>query len=108
MVPTKLGMHLSEYLTRAFPNLISFDYTKEMEKDLDLIASGKLAKQELLQEFYSNLTESISKNTEGIADNNDVKCPKCGTTMILRRNKWGKLFYGCPQYPNCNGIVNVK
>lgn len=108
LVPTKLGMRLSEYLARAFPDLISFDYTKEMEKDLDLIASGKLAKQDLLHDFYINLTESMSKNTEGVMSQEEVKCPKCGASMVLRRNKWGKMFYGCSQYPNCNGIVNTK
>ena len=108
IVPTQLGMHLSEYLTRAFPNIISLTYTKEMEKDLDLVAEGKLTKSELLNTFFTNLTESISKNTEGQQNLTDQICPLCGAPMILRRNKWGKLFYGCSKYPTCHGITNVK
>lgn len=108
IVPTSLGMHLSEYLSRAFPDVISLTYTKEMEKDLDLVAEGKLTKSELLGTFFDNLTESMSKNTEGKDTGTDQKCPLCGASLILRRNKWGKLFYGCSTYPECRGIVNVK
>jgi DNA topoisomerase-1 len=36
------------------------------------------------------------------------KCPKCGGDMVIRRSRFGKLFYGCASYPNCNGIVNLK
>lgn len=38
-------------------------------------------------------------------------CPACGGTMVLRRAKRGqnagKEFWGCSQYPKCNGLVNL-
>ena len=108
LIPTALGMHLSEYLSRAFPNIISLTYTKEMEKNLDLVATGKLNKLELLNSFFNNLVESMSKNTEGKDSNSSQECPLCKAPMILRRNKWGKLFYGCSKYPTCHGIINIK
>ena len=41
-----------------------------------------------------------------------VLCPRCGAPMVLRtakRGEWaGNQFYGCSNYPNCNGIVNIK
>jgi DNA topoisomerase-1 len=33
----------------------------------------------------------------------DMKCDKCGAGMILRVGKFGK-FYGCSNYPKCNGV----
>ncbi|MGD0339933.1 MAG: topoisomerase DNA-binding C4 zinc finger domain-containing protein [Bacteroidota bacterium] len=38
-------------------------------------------------------------------------CPKCGQKMILRIAKQGpnagNKFWGCSDYPNCRGIVNI-
>lgn len=38
-------------------------------------------------------------------------CPKCGSEMALRTAKQGerkgKEFWGCTNYPKCNGIVNI-
>lgn len=34
----------------------------------------------------------------------DVKCPKCDGSVVVRKTKKGRLFYGCSNYPNCNFI----
>lgn len=44
------------------------------------------------------------KNTKPIITKIDVKCPKCGSDIILRRGKGGRAFYGCSGYPNCNQV----
>jgi hypothetical protein len=31
-------------------------------------------------------------------------CPKCGGRTVLRSGAWG-TFYGCEQYPSCDGVV---
>ncbi len=32
-------------------------------------------------------------------------CPKCNATMVIRsRKKDGKEFFGCSQYPKCDGV----
>lgn len=36
-----------------------------------------------------------------------VKCPKCFSSMVKRKSKWGE-FFGCSTYPKCNGIVKCK
>lgn len=36
-------------------------------------------------------------------------CPKCGGKMILRTNKMrGNQFYGCSQFPKCNGTMGYS
>ncbi len=45
------------------------------------------------------------KNTKKIVDETVGKCPKCGSTLIGRRGKSGKKFYGCSSYPNCNFVA---
>ena len=34
-------------------------------------------------------------------------CPKCGGPTALRSGTWG-TFYGCEQYPTCDGVVKNK
>ena len=34
----------------------------------------------------------------------DVSCPKCSGSVVVRKTKKGRLFYGCSNYPNCDFI----
>ena len=36
----------------------------------------------------------------------DQPCPKCGGEMKVRSGRFG-VFFGCANYPKCNGIVNI-
>ena len=111
IVPTERGMQLASFLDRAFNNVINLDYTSNMEKDLDLIASGKKDRLSFLTDFYNTLENTIKSNpetAEAVIQGEPQICPKCGAPMILRRSKFGKLFYGCSKYPKCNGLINVK
>ncbi len=42
----------------------------------------------------------------------EVRCPKCGSLMILRSAKRGPnaggKFYGCSRYPKCKATVPFK
>ncbi len=44
------------------------------------------------------------KNTKPIVKTIGVKCPSCGSDLIVRRSQKGKLFYGCSGYPACNQV----
>lgn len=53
------------------------------------------------------------KNTKPIVEKVGVSCPSCGSDIVARRSKRGRLFYGCSGYPNCkmvfwNKPVNKK
>jgi len=111
IVPTDRGMQLAAFLDRSFNNVINLDYTSEMEKSLDKIAAGKEKKSQFLTEFYNNLENTIKNNkeiqTDPLAGEAKV-CPECGAPMVIRRSKFGKLFYGCSKYPKCRGIININ
>jgi DNA topoisomerase-1 len=109
IVPTDRGMQLAEYCNRSFPTLININYTKDMEETLDKIASGKTLWLDYMEIFYNNLQEIISATNEtGIAPEMPEKeCPNCGNPMVVRRSRFGKLFYGCSTYPKCNGIIGI-
>lgn len=107
IVPTLKGTQLSEFLDRSFSNIINLEYTKNMEEQLDLIAENKLNKIKFLTDFYNELTKTIEENTEEV-EQEEKHCPICGSKMQIRRSRFGKLFYGCSQYPDCRGIVGIN
>jgi DNA topoisomerase-1 len=109
IVPTDRGMQLAEYCNRAFPTLINFNYTKEMEESLDKIASGELDMLTYMNGFYSNLKSIIESTGEvGLtSDLGEKTCPECGSAMVVRRSRFGRLFFGCSAYPKCRGIVSI-
>lgn len=109
IVPTDRGMQLADYCDRSFPSLINLNFTKEMEESLDKIAAGKILWLDYMENFYKHLQEVIGTTNEtGIATELPEKlCPKCGSAMVVRRSRFGKLFYGCSKYPTCNGIISI-
>ena len=80
-----------------------------MEETLDSIAAGKTMWLDYMEIFYNNLQDIVNTTNEtGIAPELPEKiCPICGSTMVVRRSRFGRLFYGCSTYPKCNGIVSM-
>jgi restriction system protein len=56
----------------------------------------------------STQTESMATSP---ASTGAVNCPRCGADMVLRTAKRGAnagaRFYGCSQFPDCNGIREI-
>lgn len=48
------------------------------------------------------------KNTKPIITKVDAKCPKCGSDIVARKGKNGRMFYGCSGYPECNQVYWSK
>lgn len=46
------------------------------------------------------------KDKVGLKDES-IECPRCGSSMILRKGKYGK-FYGCLKFPRCRGTKKYK
>ncbi|MCM1110532.1 MAG: four helix bundle protein [Clostridium sp.] len=62
--------------------------------------------------FTENLTQTrLSARREEAAQNNAPVCPKCGKTMLQRTiqkgTRQGEQFWGCSDYPKCNGTRSV-
>ena len=107
IVPTERGLQLASFLDRSFSDIINLDYTKDLEDKLDAIANNKLEELDFLNVFYAQLVNTVEQNEEDSPTYAEVKCPICGEPMVVRRSRFGKLFYGCSAYPKCRGIVNI-
>lgn len=54
---------------------------------------------------YLQCTNDECKNRKRIVITTGVKCPKCEEGEIIqRKSKYGKIFYGCNKYPNCDFV----
>lgn len=64
-VPTELGKIVVDFLLKYFPDVMSYEFTAEMEKKLDEIAAGKLGRVKLLTDFYKQfhkIVENVKTN----------------------------------------------
>ncbi|MGN0018770.1 MAG: type I DNA topoisomerase [Candidatus Gastranaerophilaceae bacterium] len=55
---------------------------------------------------YMECTNPDCKNRKRVVVTTGVKCPKCGNGEIVqRKSKYGKIFYGCNKYPDCDFVI---
>ncbi|MEW6388522.1 MAG: type I DNA topoisomerase [Thermodesulfobacteriota bacterium] len=103
--PTELGLVVSDLLVENFPEVMDTKFTAHMEGDLDRIAEGDIAWQELLHRFYGPFAQKLEEARGNMRRVKSVptglKCPKCQAELLVR---WGKKgdFLGCSAYPQCD------
>ncbi len=110
LFPTDVGEVVSDFLEKNFMSYISDSFTAEMENELDEISKGEREYEKTLKDFYGpfskeiKIKEKLEKATSlGNAPEN-IKCPKCGSKMIIKLSRAGK-FYSCSRYPDCDGAL---
>ncbi|MBR3074244.1 MAG: type I DNA topoisomerase [Bacteroidales bacterium] len=52
LLPTDVGMLVTDYLTGNFPDIMDYDFTAKVEKDFDQIAAGKKKWDKVISGFY--------------------------------------------------------
>jgi DNA topoisomerase-1 len=62
---------------------------------------------------YLQCTNSDCKARKKIIVSTGVKCPKCAKEgrdgeLIERKSRYGKIFYGCSKYPDCDFVLWAK
>lgn len=111
--PTELGVLVNNMLVEHFPELIDVMFTAKMEEELDEIAEGRYEWRQAVGDFYKPFDQHLEKarkemrNVKGEETPTDIKCEKCGNSMVI---KWGKLgyFLACSAYPECKNTMDFK
>jgi DNA topoisomerase-1 len=104
--PTPLGFAVNDFLVEYFPDIVDYQFTAQMEGDLDKIAEGKKEWVKTLKEFYEPFNEKlkgVSKAAEKVSvatEATDETCPECGAPLVIRIGKFGK-FLSCSKFPEC-------
>lgn len=110
--PTDTGEVVSTFLEQNFMEYISDTFTAEIEDSLDDIANGDKEYEKTLRDFYGPFSKDVKakdkldKATTLEAADPKFKCPKCGSTMIVKLGRGGK-FLSCDRYPDCDGALTI-
>jgi len=121
--PTDRGKLISAFLEKLFTKYVDYNFTAELENQLDEITSGKIEWTKVLEDFwkdfYSNVNSVKEKRTREVLDllndslgnlifdkdeNNviDRKCKLCTNGELSLKNSFrGGAFIGCSSYPTC-------
>lgn len=117
------GRIVTAFLHNFFERYVEYDFTAQLETQLDDIAEGEEKWEIVLKAFWEKLQEDVkSTNSLRIAEvidalNHDLenylfplvegqserrKCPDCKDGVLsLKLGKFGS-FVGCSNYPTCN------
>jgi DNA topoisomerase-1 len=104
--PTELGNMVNGLLVKSFPEIVSTDFTAQMEERLDQVEEGQADWVQLLSTFYGPFKQDLEKAKIEMRDvkreeqPTDQVCEKCGKPMVI---KWGRNghFLACSGYPDC-------
>lgn len=106
--PTSVGTTVSDFLVKNFPKELDYQFTANLEDDLDAIARGEKNWVKTLRNFFGPFDEQVKKVTdEGeraqvpVEKMGEEKCPTCGIgELVIRSGRFGK-FVSCNRFPEC-------
>ncbi len=108
--PEKIAFVVIDLLVEHFPNIVDYEFTAKMEKNLDDIAEGSKDWQPVISEFYGPFHDNLTKKDLEINKSNimpekksEEKCPDCGSPMVYKTGRYGE-FLACSNYPKCKYI----
>lgn len=114
LYPTDVGFVVNDFLVEHFPDVVDYDFTSEIEEDLDNVAMGEKDWVPVVDKVYKPLSKELAvkekevdKKDVVILGKSDKKCPKCGGKMVIRLGRNGK-FLSCAKFPECKGILDIN
>lgn len=112
LVPTSLGIQVTDYLEQYFGEIVDVDFTAEMEGKLDDVAEKGIDWTNVVDGFYKPLSKEVNQAMHGdkvhVDDEpSDVICEKCGSPMVIKTGKYGK-YLACTNYPKCSNMRSLK
>lgn len=113
--PTELGKITTKLMIQCFPKIIDYDFTANMEADLDKVEEGKLTRFRVIDEFYKDFEKQLDYADKALDKvkyekpvvETDIVCEKCGAKMVVKEGRYGK-FAACPNYPNCKNTKKLE
>lgn len=97
LVPTSIGMMISDFLTEYFDQIVDYSFTADVEREFDQIAAGALARNVMLAKFYTPFHKLIANSGKidraAVAQATEIgKDPKTGKTIYARIGRFGPML----------------
>ncbi len=123
LIPEDKGRLVIAFLFNYFRKYVGYDFTAQMEEELDDITAGDRDWQDVLSRFWRDFKAAIEETSElritdvlekinevlephlfpTTAEGGDPRlCPNCGQGRLsMRTARSGGAFIGCSNYPEC-------
>lgn len=111
--PTDVGRIVIKFLTEHFTKYVDYNFTANLEDDLDAVSRGEKSWVPLMHDFWKPFTALIHDKEESVQRKDvtqeaiDEKCPECGKQLSIRLGRNGR-FIGCTDYPTCSYTRNLN
>ncbi len=123
LIPEDKGRLVIAFLANYFRRYVEYDFTADLENQLDEVSAGDRAYKDVLDAFWRDFSAAISETSElritdvlekinevlephlfpAKEDGTDPRlCPNCGVGRLsMRTARSGGAFIGCSNYPEC-------
>jgi len=122
LIPEDKGRIVTIFLLNFFRTYVGYEFTAELENELDEVSAGEMDYKALLGKFWRDFSAAISETSElrisevldvldeALApqlyppreDGSDPRiCPKCGQGRLHLKTSRTGGFVGCGNYPEC-------
>ncbi|KIN73386.1 type I DNA topoisomerase [Sulfitobacter guttiformis] len=123
LIPEDKGRLVTAFLENYFKRYIGYDFTADLEDQLDKVSAGEAEYKKVLDRFWRDFSAAIAETselriTEVLEKINDVLaphlfpanaegtdprlCPNCEIGRLsMRTARSGGAFIGCSNYPEC-------
>ena len=110
-VPTELGFVVVDFLITYFEKIINTGFTRDLEEELDAIASGKDTYVKVLSDFYEVFAQELEDASdvdriEIASMESDEICELCHSPMVYKFGRYGK-FLACSNFPECKNTKPI-
>src|SRR5712692_1187969 len=121
-VPEDRGRLVTAFLTSFFERYVEYNFTADLENQLDEVSGGRVDWKELLRRFWADFSTAVDGTKEltikAVLEALDTElgrhffpddgsgrdprlCPSCGAGRLsLKLGRFG-AFIGCSNYPEC-------
>jgi DNA topoisomerase-1 len=124
-IPQNIGFLTTSFLRNFFNKYVQYDFTANLEEELDDISNGKVVWEEILNNFWeefgkfiqraselsiTNVIDTVEKDINDFIFQNfkeSKKCPLCNDGDVhLKLGRYG-AFLGCAKYPECKFTMKI-
>jgi len=120
--PVDRGRLVTAFLDSYFPRYVEYDFTADLEEQLDDISGGRIEWKKVLRDFWDSFSNAVGETKDlrvsevldkldellgphffrpGEDGSDPRKCPTCDDGRLnLKLGKFG-AFIGCNNYPDC-------
>jgi len=123
LIPEDKGRLVTAFLMNYFRKYVGYDFTADLEEQLDDVSAGERDWKEVLSRFWRDFSAALAETSDlrisEVLDkidevlephlfppkedgSNPRTCPNCGTGRLsLKTARSGGAFIGCSNYPEC-------